>query len=805
MGKSFLLFFWRKISKGDIYSLINLFGLMMGIAACLMIFLYVADELSYDKHHHNAPNTYRLLMDIPSKNSTVAIMPAIMHEHLVNRIPSMHRMGRVQLLMHEMVISRNNKVFVEKGMALADPEILDIFSFEFLQGNPQEALSEPSSIILTQDAAMKYFGDENPVGQSLLFENDYTFVVTAVISPLPLQSHLQFSMMGSLEAMRTINPSAMTDWGNQAMYFYMQLTENADPSIPQEQITQIIWEANSRFKDRIYYKLQPLLDIRLKSKHIEWDMADTGSIVVVRVFSFIALLILILACFNFVNLSLALSLKRSKEIGIKKTLGAGRNQLIRQFLAETFFMAFISLLLAGVLTELALPALNALTGKSLALNFFSAGQVIPFLILLLVFVSLSAGLYPAMVITSSPPVFAIRGNQSSIMNCKGKMNFSFRLRQMLMMLQFSVSTALIVVSLAIYVQMHFLNHRSPGFTKEGLIAIRNPMDQHMRSRGVRLKNYLQQDSRISFVSLTHNIPGSAPNNYSTFRVGPDDGSLAVNGALISCDEDLFTTLGAKIFQGRNFSSMYSTDFTQAAIINKAMKIKMGIDDPLNMQIKGFYDNEPRTIIGVVDDIHFTSLHDVIEPMVYYINGNSYPHYYFNILARYESGKSGEIIKLIENFWKEEASAWPLQYHFVEDKLKEQYNEDKKTMNIVMIFAGLAILLSVMGLIGVALHSVSTRTREIGIRKVLGAGIMDIIKTISSEFGILIIISNLIAWPVSWFFVSRWLENFAYRTDIHWYMFVTPSLMIFICAALVMISISYAAASQNPVDTIRRAD
>jgi putative ABC transport system permease protein len=806
MGNNILKLVWRKIYKGDIYSLINFFGLSIGIATCLVIFLYVADELSYDRDQPKATSTYRILLNSPSRNSTTAIMPAVMYTHLDDRIPSIDQIGRFWFFNHDQVMTHNKRTFIEKGLAMADADCLNIFSFVFIKGSAENALSHPHSIILTRDASVRYFGNEEPIGQELVFENRYTFVVSAVIENIPSQSHLQFSMLASLEAMRSINSSVMTQWGNQSVYFYVQLADNANVAHVENQITQAVWQANERYKDRLFYQLQPLTDIHLKSKHVEWDLSGRGSIVMVRVFSFIAVLVLILACFNFVNLSLAMAVKRSKEIGIKKTLGASRYQLMVQFLAETFAVAFISLLLAVVLTELSLPILNQLTGKSLILNFFTQGYLIPFLILLLALVSVGAGLYPAVILSNSQPVQVMKGSRTSgFVDKNGRRVISFRLRQMLMLLQFSISTALIVVSLAIFIQMKYVIDRSPGFTKEGLIAIRNPMDNNMKHRAEWLKTQLQQFPPINAVCLAHNIPGFKPNNYASFSFETAAGKQSLNGAIISCDEGFFSTLQARIIEGRDFSVEYATDMNNSAVINSAMKSRMAVEEPLGMHLEGFYDNVQRRIIGVVDDIHFSSLHDAVDPMVYIISSDNYPQFYFNVLARFDKSRIGEIVKHLEKIWPVEAASWPLQYHFLEDSINVQYQDDKRTMVIIMIFTTLAVLLSVMGLMGVALHSASTRTKEIGIRKVLGAGILDIIRTVSKEYTLLVIISNLIAWPAAWYIISGWLDNFAYRTTIQWYMFLGPSLVIFFFATLVMISIAYTAASQNPVNTLKSGE
>ncbi len=804
MGTSSLLVLWRKIRRGDIYSIINFLGLSIGISTCLLIFLFVADELSYDRHHEKSDQTWRLLMHNKTNESTLSILPAVATDFLEESLPGVETLGRVFITGREVVFTQDGKPYLESGLSLADSSILEIFSFDFIQGNPSTALSTPNSMILSRDAALRYFGDENPMGKNLVFENMHTFIVTGVVEPFPDQSHFHFSLLGSLESLRSVNPSALDSWSNQAVAVYLTLSNGADPLLLEEQINNILWGANEGFYERVFFRLQHLQDIRLRSSHLDWDNAETGSVMVVRVFSFIALLTLILACFNFVNLSVAMSIKRSKEIGIKKTLGASRPQLIWQFIAETFILALFSLLLALLLAEAVMPLLNNLTGKDLALNLFSNIPLLLFIAVLLIFISLAAGLYPAVIISHFRPISAIKGGVMTGQG-GGKRSFTYRLRQLLMLTQFSVSISLIVVSLIIFVQMQFMAGRNPGFEREGLVTIVNPYDDQMESRAIWLKNMLYQHSGVSGVSLTHNPPVRPLNNYAQFGFEAETGRQQIHAGVISCDENFFTVMGTDLIKGRDFSAEMITDLTEAAIINKTMMQRMGKKDPTGINLSGFYDGSTRRIIGVVEDIHFASLHEAVGPMVFYINTASYPHNFFNLLVRYEPGNELSLARYLEEIWEQEVVGWPLQYSFLGDRIMDQYQDERRTLVIVMSFSGIAILLSIMGLVGLALYATATRTREIGIRKVLGARIKTIIYTISREFMVIIVISNLVAWPAAWFFMMRWLENFAYRTDLQWLMFVLPSLLVFALASVVMATISYNAATRNPVNTLRSND
>ncbi len=805
MIKNAVLVFLRKLKKNDIYSLINLVGLSIGIAACLLIFLYVADEWQYDRHHEHADQTYRLLLENKRSGNALAIHTGAMYPYLDRQITGVENMARAYRW-SQTVINAGEEPMIETGYMAADAAILDILSFTFLHGDPATALDNPHAIIITPETAIRYFGHEDPIGKTLVYQNMYSFVVSGVVEPFPAQSHIQFNMIASLESMHSINPSMLNNWGNQAMLYYLKLEPEADPDIVAENITHIIRSANEQLSEIVGYHLQPLTDIRLRSSNIEWDIALTGDITVVRIFSMIAILILALACFNFINLSVAMAVKRAREIGIKKVLGAGRGKLIGQFIAETFILALVAFVAASLLVEITLPPLNALTEKSLSLQLFREPSHMAFSMALLLIISLIAGGYPAMVISRFKAIHAMRGIDLMADMQKGrKKKLRFRMRQLLMLLQFAVSTALIVVSLMIFLQMRFMSDRHPGYDQTNMIIIKNPWDDQASARATWVTNQLLQHPDVLNVSLAHNIPPGSPNNYTRFEIEGSDEPHQVHGAVISCDASYFTTLRSNIVKGRDFSADMGTDPDNVTIINTTMMNRMGVEDPLGMHLSGFYDGNPRRVVGVVEDIHFMSLHEPVGPMAFYINEDSYPQNWFNLAVRYSDGASSRVTSLLEGLWLEEAPQWPLQYNRVDQLYRDHYDEDRRTMFIVTSFAALAIVLSLLGLIGLALYAAATRTKEIGIRKVVGASSGEITRMITSEFGLLVIISNILAWPAAWYFTGRWLENFAYRIDTQWLAFLIPALAVFAVASLTVGYISYRTANLNPVDTLRNTE
>lgn len=802
MLRNILSSFFRKIGRRDIYSLINLIGLSIGIAACLLIFLYLADELRFDRHHENAGQVYRMLNVSQNTGAAMSRHPAVLHDYLDGQIAEVKHIGRV-LWTGSSVVNAGNEALTETGFAFADPSILDILTFEFVRGDPSSALAAPHSIILTEEAAQRYFGDRDPMGKTLLYNNQFQFVVSGVIRDIPRQSHMTFSMLASMEAMKSISPGMLSHWQISGPVFYLSLIPGADAELIGEQIRALLGAASDDYDDRVSMQLQPLLDVRLGSGHIHWEIAETGDRGVVMVFSVTALLILFLACFNFVNLSTAGAVKRSREVGIRKVLGASKGQLMRQFLTETLVVSFFAMLLALLLVELALPLLNHVSGKELSRELFYDPWFIMAVAGLLIGIPLLAGSYPASIMSGFQPVSVMKG-VSVITTVKGLRNrrIPFRMRQLLLLLQFAVSTALIVGSLMIFWQMRYLYQRHPGYNSTGLMVIENPYDDRGKERALWLREQLLQHPDAADVSLGHHIPPQTLTNYSTLSYTSREGEQSMHTALISIDDRYFDTMESRIVQGRDFLPGAITEHTSAAIINQAAAARMGINDPTGMQLGGFYDGRTRQIVGVVEDIHFSSLHERVHPMAFFISEDKYPQNWFYILVRYNGDNPQRLLGHLEQLWEQEAPQWPLKFSFVDEQLRLQYQDDQRVMTIVVAFSILAIMLSVLGLIGLSVYASATRTREIGIRKVLGASVREIIHMVTSEFGVLVVVSNLIAWPLAYVFVNRWLDNFAYQTSINWLIFVVPALAVYLTAVLIVGTISYRAARMNPVESLR---
>ncbi len=800
-----LRIFFRKISKNDIYSIINLVGLSIGITVCLLIFLFISDEVVFDRHNEHVHTTYRVLEQNKSTGASAAIHAAVMHNYIHDRIPGIEKLARL-FYWPECVVNAGEEPLNEKKLIMADPEFLDILTFHFIEGDPETALSEPSSIIITKEAAKRHFGNKNPLGETIVIDNMLHLVISGVVENFPPQSHLDFNLLGNFELMESVITSMVTDWHNSSVKFYVRTRPDADPVSIADQITQIVGDANESFRVQNEFYLQPLTDVRLRSAHVQWDQANRGDIRVVVTFLVIALLILSLACFNFVNLSVATAIRRAREIGIKKVLGASRRNLIIQFILETSILVLVALFLALLLTEIFIPFLNNLTGKDLSIRLFSDPAMFLSLLGLFVVVSALAGAYPAFVISRYKAIHIIKGDQtiSQIKGLSGK-RYRFSLRQFLIMLQFSASTALIIASLTVFSQMQYLSDRSPGYQREGLIAVTNPFDEHRSSRAIWLKEQMLQHTGVENVSFAFNLPPGKPNNYGHMSFEGAEGRQNLHVALISVEANFFNTMQSQILSGRDFSEDIAADRNQTVIINQAAHSRMGGDAIMGETLQGFYDGQARQVVGIVEDIHYESLHERAIPMVFFISKENYPQYDFNILIRYQSDQRQEVLTYLENTWSQEAPQWPLQLQFVDQQYNMLYQDDQRMMVIVSSFSGLAILLSVLGLIGLAVYAAATKTKEIGIRKVLGASTNRIARLAISEYSILVLVSNLLAWPAAYLFVSRWLDNFAYRIDLNVAAFLIPSLVMYLIAIVTIGLISYRAASQNPIEALRNQE
>jgi putative ABC transport system permease protein len=803
MLKNYMKIALRNLLKYKAYSFINIMGLAIGVASCILILLFVQDELSYDRFHEKADRIYRvaLLGSLGNNQFNGAVTAPPLGEALVRNYPEVESATRIRNYGFP-VIRYGDKVFSEERFFWADSTFFEVFSFEFIKGDKYSALKEINTVVITESIAKKYFGGEDPVGKLLNSDNRRDYKISGVIKDFPENSHMHFDFIAALGSY----PDSRSDqWFNNSFYTYIVLREGSDYKELEQKLDRFVADhvgpqteqvLGVPFEDLIKsgavyrYYLQPLTDIHLKSD-IEAELEPNSSLAYVYAFSLIAVLILFIACINFMNLATARSSNRAKEIGIRKTLGSGKIQLVRQFLVETILMAFIAVLIAVIIVELLLNPFNNLIGKELSINYAKNLIFIPFLLLLALVVGVFAGIYPAFYLSSFDPIKVFRKK-----NVQSNKNSS--LRNSLVVTQFAISIILFIGTIVIYNQVDFIQSKKLGFNKEQILVVQKTDDI-----GVQIE---------SFKDELRNLPGvvSVSNSFTLFGKQFNSSAIRIPGQTseeshliwnTGADYDFAETYGIEIIKGRYYSPEYATD-SLAVVLNETAVKSLGLgNDPLGKMI---YFPGPVTVgapvIGIMKDIHFESLQQAIKPMaIFLMPEGAFGRY---VSVRLTPGKFGEKITKIKDIWHKFAGAQAFEYFFFDDDFAKLYESEKRTGVIAIVFAILAIFIACMGLLGLSSFSTAQRTKEIGIRKVMGASVGSIVILLSKEFIKWVLIANIIAWPLAYFLMKKWLENYAYRIEIE----ITPFIIAAIFSALIaIITISFQAfkaAVANPVNSLK---
>jgi len=791
MFKNYLKTTFRNTTRHRGYSFINLAGLAIGMACTLLILLWVKDELSYDRFHKNGEDIYRIMSYgtkymIEGFDGTPApLAPAVKEE--VPGIVNYARFSDVPKL----VCRYGDKAFYETRGLIADPSIFEIFTFPFVQGDPKTALTEPLDIVITETVAKKYFGSENPVGKILEIEG-MPAAVKGVIQDIPHNSHIQFDFLSSYEFIQELTNYGMS-WGSFNFITYLQLETNRDIQEIGKNITAIAAKNNCpQVKDGVEFRLQPLTAIHLDSRAAFRNYSDIGDRKYVYVFSIIAFFILLIACINFMNLSTARSSTRAKEVGMRKTVGASRRQLVSQFFGESLFLTSMACVFAMILVIALLPAFSQITEKQLKLDIIDIQLVIGLIIIVLL-TAVTAGSYPAIYLSSFIPVKVLKG----VFKSEGK---SQTFRRILVVFQFSLSIALLIGTSVAYNQIRFLRHAKLGFNKENIVYV--PVKENIGKRYDAFKAELLNDSNILSVAAQYYLFAKE----GAFRTtdydweGREEGQQA-DIILNLADYDFISMLDLELAGGRNFAKEYATDAKQAYILNEEAIREMGIQDPVGKRFS--YGKRKGTIIGVLKNAHFRSLHVEIEPHVFFfLSDVSEATQYGVVLIKINGNKTEEALEKIRGVWANINPISPFEYHFLDQKYDSLYRKEKKIGTILNTFTLFAIVISCLGLFGLASFLTEQRTSEIGIRKVLGASESGIVFLLSKQFTKWVLIANLFAWPAAYFVMNEWLKSFAYRINIGIWVFVLSGML---AVGIAIVTVSYQAlkaARANPIDSLR---
>jgi putative ABC transport system permease protein len=802
MLKNFLTIAVRNILRHKVYSIINIAGLSVGMACTILILLWVQYELSFDRFHKNADRIYRLTenwnVGAARKKWAVTNWPA--GPTFQREFSEVIKAVRFMRVYDKVLCAYKTEKFFIDDVLLADETIFDIFSYPLISGNSSNALSKAFSIVVTEDMAKRIFGPENPMGKKLSVGDDGYLTVTGVMKDVPPNSHLKFNALVSFQSIFKLNPGhsrkQMQSWiGGNINYTYLLLRENININDLEKKLSAYIAkqakEQLEMLGGKIEYFLQPLTHIHLYSK-LDLDIAERRNIAYVYAFTAIALFILLIACINFINLSTARSTIRAKEVGMRKVLGAQRGELIRQFIGESLLFSFISFILALMLVELSLPLFRSLSGSSMSFQYLTMPRLIWGLIGIIFIVGFAAGSYPAFFLSAFQHFSVLKGSLKT-----GKANSRFR--GILVVVQFTVSITLIIGTGIVLNQLIYMKNKELGFDKEHVVYC-GPIDSDFKKSIAPFKDAIKGYPDIAGVALSSHIPSEVPILEAFLPEGLPPEQIQTMHQM-SADHEFIPTMNMEIVTGRNFSPTISTDPGQAAIINETAARQLGWKDPVGKTVISFKYREPitKTIIGVVRDFHIESLHKEIGP--FYIENNP-SHFHRYILIKIKPENLSTTMRFLKENWIEFFPQRPFDFSFLDETFDRQYKSDEKIQAIFTNFGVLAIFISCLGLFGLASFTAEQRTKEIGIRKALGASISGIILMLSKEFTKWILVAIIIAWPVAYVAMNHWLQNFAYRINLGIGTFILAALLALVIALLTVGYQAVRAARANPVEALR---
>ncbi|MEE9362016.1 MAG: ABC transporter permease [Cellulophaga sp.] len=798
MIKSYLKVAWRNILKNKGLFSINIGGLTLGIASCIIISLFVIDELSYDRYHEKANEIVRVVFKatINGEDIKEAIVMPPVAETLQREFPEILAATRLRSKRFPKIVYENSS-YRNGKFAYVDPNFFEVFSLPIIKGDKIAPLDQPNTIILTQKEATKYFGNNDPIGKVLKID-DLQFTVTAIIEEVPNNTHFHFDLFAS---MVTYKDAANTSWMDSGYHTYLLLKKGVDYKTAEAKLPAIVKkhmgpqmkaEVGMSFTEftkdgSLGLFLQPLTDIHLKS---DFSTASTlekgGDLKTVYIFGAIALFMLLIACINFMNLSTASATKRAKEVGVRKVLGSNKNQLVRQFLTESFIATVFAMVLALFLVVLMLPLFNGLSGKELQISYLLRPTIILSIFLLLVCISLFAGWYPAFYISSFNPISALKSKFTGTGKTKG-------IRNGLVVFQFVISAGLILGTLIVQQQMSFIQNKDVGYNKEQLLVLREAY--FLGTNKDAFKNQILNDSRVSNVTTASFVPsGDSDVNMSGIYI---NNIFDRRTNIYNIDEQYIPTLGMKIVKGRNFSKEFSDSLN--TIVNETTVKKLGFgDNALNQKITIHVGDTPQdlTIVGVVKDFNFHSLRQEIDPLIMLNNP------YGGLIIRANVSEMAGLISTIEGIWNSYNVAEPFSYSLLDESYKSTYLTENRMSSILRIFALLTIFVACLGLFGLVTFTAEQRFKEIGIRKVLGSSVAQIIGMLSKDFIKLVCISFLIAFPLGYYLMNHWLQGFAYHIQIQWEVFALAALLTLLIAFVTIGWKSFRAASMNPVKALR---
>ncbi len=811
MFLNYLKIAFRNLRKSKGFTVLNVIGLAAGLGVCLLIVLYVTDELSYDRYNVNADRIYRVDEDLYFNNTryNAVTTSKFFGPALVASYPKIQQMVRFRNP-GDLLVRKGNDHVLEHHFTFADSTIFKVFTLSMIAGDPNTALNYPHSMVIDESAARRYFNSTDVIGRTLEVGGNNTLLkITGVIRDMPEQSQFHFSFIRPIRESYTFNDPSDNDWISNAYYTYILAQPGTTRAEVQEAVDAVVnlnispalqgmfhtsgadlEKAGNHFRCRIF----PLTDVHLYSNK-SGELEANSNIQFVYIFSVIAVLILLIACVNFMNLSTARSANRAKEVGIRKVAGSTKGHLIIQFLTESILLSFFALVLALCIAVLLLPMFNQLAGKSLHPDALFSGRSLPILILLVLLVGCLAGSYPAFYLSSFQPIHVL----------KGKMAAGFKsswLRSSLVVFQFIISIGLIVSTLVIYRQLHFIRNKEVGFNRDQVLVIHDTWPLG-RDGTANLRKNLLTLAAVTEATVTPDIP-TVDGQYwqlGWFRDASLDARKAMIMTTLRVDDHYIPTLGMQMIKGRNFDlAQFPTDST-AILLNEAAVAMLGVKDPLNLILYNHDDQFKLLtfhVVGVVKDFNYNSMHDKIHPLLMEVNRSNWS----SMAVRFRTNDAVRLVRQVESKFHAAKPGLPFSYTFMDNDFDKLYHAEQQTGQIFITFAVFAILIACLGLFGLVTYAAEQRTKEIGIRKVLGASVRGIVGLLSRDFTMLVGIAALIAFPVAWWAMYKWLDTFAYRTEISWWIFLVAGAVALAIALLTVSYQSLKAALMNPVKSLR---
>ncbi len=799
----------RHLNRQKGYSAINVTSLALGIACCLLIVLYVRDELSYDRYHDKAERIYRVVTDERQgdqvSRTADVLLPTVVF--MRNEFPEVVESVRFVPPGNAWMVRYGDKGFYERSFYLADSTVFEVFSVPLVTGNPRTALSGNNRVVLSESIARKYFGDEDPMGKILIAEGTFHLEVTGIMQDLPSNTHLGFDILASFRIQEAYSDRTVDEWGWRRSHSYVLLEEGADPDELEAKLPAFVQKhLGSRYDNdeaSLILNLQPATDIRLHSR-LENELTPNSDISYVYLFVAVAAFIILIACINYMNLATARSAGRAREIGLRKVFGAARGQVARQFLVESLTMTGLAVCLALIIAAIALPWFNMLTGKAMGLDTGTTWFAVGASVLIGLLIGCVSGSYPALYLSGFAPIETVKGSLSTTAG-------NVRLRRLLVVGQFVISIALIICTGIVYSQLEYIRAKNMGLNTDQVIAVPQTFEPVINKTRT-FKQRVQASPHVVSVSATFTLPGHKyPVIPLTVRKSGEDEADKIELYQAWTDADFADVLGIELLAGRYFDSSFTSDWigSGSTVLNEAAVKRLGYESAdaavgmtfeRLMEERQGWEEEGRTqhtIVGVVRDYHYTSLHDPIGPLALFPD-----HEGGHVLIKVDTWNMEEGLAAVQEAWQEINPDFAFEYTFVDQTFARLYESEQRFGRVFVTFAALAVTIACLGLFGLASFTAERRTKEIGVRKVLGATVPNLFRLLSHEIFWLVVVANAIAWPIAYIAMTRWLAGFSYRIDPSWAVFILAGALAMAIAQLTVSYQAVRAATANPIDSLR---